>query len=271
VLLLEVTLPGGPAWLAGTARQLPFGALPERLRGREALILQRPGEAPRRARTPTDNPVAEGRELELTARLDADGATALEGTERLLGATGAEIKDAFSRLDHSRLQAVVESLYAGALTGLSLTEAAVDGVDSPDATLTIRWRGRLPAAGRAAGEGMELDRVGMPVQLGRRLATLPARTQALVLPEAIAQTVRVRLMPAPGLVAAPGPALEFATPFGSYRRREWSEAGALCWEERVLVPQVRVAPADYPAFAAFAAAVDAAQAGGVVLVPAAGP
>jgi predicted Zn-dependent protease len=271
VLLLEVTVPGGPAWLAGTARQLPFGALPERLRGREALVLPRPGEAPRRARTPLDNPVAEGRELELTARLDADGAAALEGTERLLGATGAEIKDAFARLDRSRLQAVVESLYAGALTGLTLTEVALDGVDSPEATLTIRWRGRLPGPGRAAGEALTLDRVGMPVQLGRRLATLPVRAQPLVLPEAIAQTVRVRLLPPAGLAATPGPALELATPFGSYRRREWSDAGALCWEERVLVPLARVAPADYPAFAAFAAAVDAAQAGGLTLSVAPGP
>ena len=50
-------------------------------------------------------------------------------------------------------------------------------------------------------------------------------------------------------------------------RRERREDGALVSEERVLVPLARVPPEQFPAFAAFAAAVDAAQTLPVVLAP----
>jgi len=153
-LLLRVSLPGGDAWLAGLSRQLPFGALPERLRQREALILPRPGEPPARERTPATSPVPEGRQTDLVVRLAADGAAELTASELFHGSVGAEIKDAFSRMDRSRLKEVIESLYVGALTGLTIAEVGLDGVDSPEGPLTIRWRGRAPALGRVAADGL---------------------------------------------------------------------------------------------------------------------
>ena len=265
VLLLKVSLPGGAAWLAGNARQLPFGALAERLRDREALLLPRPGEPPVRERTPARAPVAEGREIDFTVRLSADGAAELDVIERFHGAVGAEIKDAFARMDRSRLKEVVESLYAGALTGLAIAEVSLDGVESAEGPMGIRWRGRAPSLGRASGEGLQVERVGLPLQLASRLATVAARTQPLLLPEAIGLTARVRLVPPAGLAAAPGPELKLASQFGGYQRREWIEDGALRWEERVTVPLARISPADFPAFAAFAAAIDEAQTRPVVL------
>jgi len=266
-LLLKVSLPGGDAWLAALSRQLPFGALPERLRGREALILPRPGEPPTRERTPLGSPVGEGRETDLVVRLEAGGGAALEATERFNGSVGAEIKDAFARMDRSRLKEVIESLYVGALTGLAIAEVSLEGVESPEGPLTIRWRGRAPALGRTAGEGMEVERAGLPLQLGMRLATVAARTQPLLLPEAIDQVRRVRLIPPEGLVATPAAEVRLDTPFGSYRRVERSEGAALLTEERVRVPLARISPEAFPAFGAFAAAVDAAQARVVVVAP----
>ena len=200
-------------------------------------------------------------------RLEAGGAAALEATERFNGSVGAEIKDAFARMDRSRLKEVIESLYVGALTGLAIAEVSLEGVESPEGPLTIRWSGRAPALGRADGEGMQVERAGLPLQLGMRLATVAARTQPLLLPEAIDQVRRVRLVPPEGLVATPAAEVRLDTPFGSYRRAERSEGGALLTEERVRVPLARISPEAFPAFAAFAAAVDAAQARVVVLAP----
>jgi hypothetical protein len=114
---------------------------------------------------------------------------------------------------------------------------------------------------------MEVERAGLPLQLGMRLATVAARTQPLLLPEAIDQVRRVRLIPPEGLAATPAAEVRLDTPFGSYRKVERSEGGALLTEERVLVPLARISPEEFPAFAAFAAAVDAAQARVVVVAP----
>lgn len=271
VMLLKVSLPGGPAWLAGISRQLPFGALPERLHDRQALVVPRPGEPATRERTPANPPVAEGRASDFVVRLAADGSAELEASERFLGAVGAEIKDAFSGMDRSRLKESIESIFVGAITGLTIAEVALDGVESPEGPLTIRWRGRAPALGRPVGKGLQVERAGLPLRLASRLASLATRTQPLLLPEAIDLVTRVRLDPPEGLVATPAPELRLMTPFGGYQRREWSEGAALLSEERVVVPLARISPRDFPAFSAFAAAVDEAQARPVSLVPEPGP
>ena len=116
-----------------------------------------------------------------------------------------------------------------------------------------------------------VERAGLPLRLASRLASLATRTQPLLLPEAIDLVTRVRLDPPQGLVATPAPALRLSTPFGGYQRREWSEGAALLSEERVVVPLARISPRDFPAFSAFAAAVDEAQARPVSLLPEPGP
>jgi hypothetical protein len=73
-------------------------------------------------------------------------------------------------------------------------------------------------------------------------------------------------------MAAPAaPPAIIDTPFGRYQRQERNEGGALLWEERLVVPLARITPQEFPAFAAFAAAVDAAQSRTVLLVPLARP
>ncbi len=270
-LLLRVSLPGGPAWLDGVGRQVPFGAIQERLRDREALILPRPGEPPTRDRTPATAPIPEGRESEYEVRLAADGSAELGGTERFSGVFGAAAKELFLRLDETQRRQAVEMLHAGSLAGFAIGEVALEGLDQPDRPLTVRWRGRAPAAARPDDAGLQLEWLGPPAQLARQFATVSSRTSPLLVEGGLGQRTRGQVVPPPGFAARPAAPVSIDTPFGRYQRREWIEGGALRWEEELAVPLARVSPADFPAFAAFAAAVDAAQGRAASFAPLARP
>ncbi len=270
-LLLRVALPGGPAWLEGTSRLVPFGALQERFRDREALILPRPGEHPTRARTPASVPIPEGRESEYLIRLAADGSAELTGVERFAGVVGAAAKELFERIDGAQRLQAIEMLHAGSLTGLSIGAVELEGMDSPDQPLAVRWRGRAPAVARGTGAGLRLEWLGPPALLARQFATVSSRTSPLLVDEQIEQRISLTLIPPAGFAVVAGPPVRIDAPFGRYQRREWSEGGALRCEERLDVPLARIPPADFPAFASFAAEVDAAQARSVVLAPAPSP
>ncbi len=265
-LLLRVALPAGPAWLDGVAREVPFGALRDTLRDREALILPRPGEPPTRERTPAEPPAGEGREMEYEVRLAADGSAELSGVERFSGVVGAGVKDLFRRADDTLQRQAIEALLGGGLNGFAVAEVRLEGMEQPEQPLTIRWRGRAPAVARETGAGLRLEWLGPPTRLARQFASLSSRTAPLLVPGLLGHTMRVRVIPPPGFTPPALAPVTLDSPFGRYQRLERSEGGALAWEERLVVPAARVSPADYPAFAAFAAAVDAAQARAVVLV-----
>jgi hypothetical protein len=147
---------------------------------------------------------------------------------------------------------------------------ALEGLEEPERPLTVRWRGRAPAVARVDGDGLRLEWLGPPALLARQYASVSSRAAPLLIDEPLGQRTRVEVIPPPGLaaVAAASPR-RIDAPFGRYQRREWSEGGALLWEEELEVPLARIAPADFPAFAAFAAAVDAEQSRGALLAPAA--
>lgn len=269
-LLLRVDLPGGPAWLDGAARQAPFGALLPQLRDREALVLPRPGEAPTRDRTPATLPVREGRESRFVVRLAPDGSAGLEGIEIFSGAVGGAVKELLATLDETQRRQGIEMLYAGSLTGLSIGEVALEGLEEPEQPLTVRWRGRAPAVARVDGDGLRLEWLGPPALLARQYASVSSRAAPLLIDEPPGQRTRVEVVPPPGLAAvALASPRRIDSPFGRYQRREWTEGRALLWEEELEVPLARIPPADFPAFAAFAAAVDAEQSRGALLAPAA--
>jgi hypothetical protein len=58
--------------------------------------------------------------------------------------------------------------------------------------------------------------------------------------------------------------VERSGPYGSYRREEKVEGGKLVRTDRYRLERGRVAPADFPAFLAFAMAVDEAHAAPMV-------
>src|SRR3989442_14624351 len=106
----------------------------------------------------------------------------------------------------------------------------------------------------------------MPAQLARRWAQKAERALPLLLDSPEGQSVELSLLLPLGMRLRDGARpVDLKTPFGAYRwsaREERVASGAparLVIREELRVPLQRIAPADYPAFAAFARAVDQAQ------------
>ena len=85
---------------------------------------------------------------------------------------------------------------------------------------------------------------------------LPSRANAITIHAAACVYT---VSPPAGFTPVPSRAADVASAFGRYRRSERVEAGRLAREDQSDLLRGRVAPADYPAFAGFASAVDAAQ------------
>ncbi len=260
VPLLRVELAGRVIWLDPSARQQPFGLLQERARGAEALLLPAPGEPPELVRTPEEAGAAEGRELDLAVTLRADGSAEVGGVDRYHGAQGAAAKAGFERLDEAARRQGVESLLARGFRGFTLASHAIEGEADPEVPLTLRWRGSAPGLAREARGALELDAPLLQLRLGARYVQLAARTTPLLVEATERATLRLRATPPPGASAEARPPVRLTTPFGTFTREERVEGGVLLREDRLLLRRGRVAPADYPAFAAFCAAVDALQA-----------
>jgi hypothetical protein len=158
-------------------------------------------------------------------------------------------------------------LYAGSLTGFSIGEVALGGLEEPDQPLTIRWHGRAPALARVSEAGLQLEWLGPPSQLARQFASISSRSSPLLIDELLGQRTRGTVIPPAGFAVPAAAPDQIDARFGRYQRRERNQGGTLLWEEVLELPLARISPAEFPAFAAFAAAVDAAQARSVVLVP----
>ncbi len=261
--VLRLDLPGGPRWLDPSLRQQPFGALSERALDGEALVLPAPGEAPEVTRTPASNGRPEGRELELDVTLAADGSAEVRGVDRYHGALGAGAKAGIERLDETSRRQAVEQLLSRAFRGLILAELSVEGEGDPEAPLAIRWRGAVAGLARDAGGAVVVEAPLLQARLGARHVQLAARTTPLLVEATERATFRLVVRPPPGAAARAGEPVRLETPFGHYTRSERVEAGTLLREERLELRRGRVAPGDYPAFAAFCGAVDAIQSGPV--------
>ena len=85
-------------------------------------------------------------------------------------------------------------------------------------------------------------------------------------PEIDSHHVEVQLPAGKSLRGGPGP-VSIATPFGSYSWSARQERGKLVIEESLVIPQQRVQPDRYAAFAVFARDVDQAQAQELLVAP----
>jgi len=257
--VLRVEWPGGGAWLDPALRQQPFGFLPERALDAEALLVPAPGEPLAVTRTPAENPRREQRELDLRLVLDGAGGAAVEGTDRYPGALGAGAKASLERLDQAARRQAVEQLLTRSLRGIRLTELSIEGEEDPEAPLVMRWKGTATGLTRDGGGAVLVDAPMLAARLGARHVRLAARTTPLLLDATERSLMRLTVTPPPGLSARPAAPEKLEGPFGRFERTERLEGGALVREDRLELRRARVAPADYPAFAAFAGGVDEVQ------------
>jgi hypothetical protein len=256
--ILKVELAGRVYWLDPTNRHTPFGALPGPLRGVEALVLPEPGERVEVARTPVPAE-DERRRVRLRVEVGPDGDASVDGSEEFRGFEAAVLRDSLQRLDSQLRRQGAEQALSGSFRSPTLLDLAVDG-EGADGPLTIRWRARVERWARSEDGRAVVDAPLFPARLGARFAQGARRE----LPLLVADDERLGLelsvaLPA-GWKARPAAPVEVTSPFGHYRRVERVESGRLLREDRYELLRGRVEPGRYPSFAAFAAAVDAAQA-----------
>jgi tetratricopeptide (TPR) repeat protein len=266
--VLRIDLPEGPLWADAQYRLAPLGQLPVYARGQDAWTLPEPGEEPQNLRTPSALPEQmDGRTVSIDLRLEADGSAAGTARDEHRGFEAASLKDALERLDREQRKQAVESMLGRGLRGLTLEtltterEAELGGT----AALVALIHAQLA---RPDGDQLFVPASLVPQRLARRWAPKAERTVTLLVDASELTSVRcVLALPRNLKIKAPPQPIALRTPFGEYRWSAREEGGKLVLEESLSLPQQRVTPADYGAFAAFARAIDEAQSQELLLAP----
>jgi hypothetical protein len=266
--VLRIDLPDGAAFVDPGFRLAPFDALPSFARGQDAWVVPEPGEEPAWIRLPEALPdQRDGRALQMDLQLDADGLAAGTGRDEHQGFEAASLKDALERLDRDQRKQAVESMLGRGLRGVTLESLSTEHETDLGGPATLVYGLRVQLARRDGAE-LFIPASLVPSRLARRWLETAERQVPLLVdqPEVISQ--RVTLSLPKGRQVKPGPKpVSLATPYGAYRWSAREEAGKLVIEESLSMPQQRVRPAQYPAFAEFARAVDQAQSQELVVAP----
>jgi hypothetical protein len=261
--VLRVRHGGATVWLDPSQRLAPFGVLPPGARGQEALVLAAPGADAELDRTPEREP-ADPRDVDVRIAVAEDGSAVVDGVETYRGWEAAAAKAALERIDDAQRRQAVEGSLARSFRGAALEALAVDGEEDAASPLVLRWRARVPGWARLEDGRALVETPLFPARLGSHYASRARRETPLLVPGGEDARVRATVVPPAGFRALPRPR-EVVGAHGALRREERLDGAALVRDERFTLSRARIAPADYPGFAAFANAVDAAQAAPIVL------
>jgi len=266
--LLRVDLPEGPLWIDPSYRLAPLGQLPAFARGQDAWVVPEPGEEPIQIRTPDSLPGQEdGRVLALDLKLAPDGSATGEGRDVHHGFEAASLKDALERLDRDQRKQAVEAMLGRGLRSVALLTLGTEHESDLGGTAALDYGLRTELA-RKDGEQLFVQGSLVPSRLSRRWAPSGERTVPLLIdsPEVLVSRSTLVLPAGKHLRNAPAP-VSFAGSFGKYSWSARESEGKLVIEESLEMPEQRVLPAQYPAFAAFARAVDGAQSQELLVSP----
>jgi hypothetical protein len=267
--VLRVRHRGVTWWTDPSQRHAPFGLLPPSARDAEALLVAAPGADAELVRTPS-HAEADPRALEVTIAVAEDGSAVAEGAERYHGWEAAVAKGTLERVDAAERSQAIEAALARSFRGLTLEELAVEGEGDPAAPLVLRWRARVASFARFDGARGAAELPLFPARLGAQYAQRARRETPLLVGFGEDASQRLAVSLPPGWRAVPQPRTVQGA-HGALQRVDETRPGALVREERFTLRRARIDPADYPAFAAFANEVDAAQAAPLVLERVAAP
>jgi hypothetical protein len=266
--VLRIDLPGGAAWLDPSYRLAPFDQLPAFVRGQDGWVLPEPGEEPALIRLPRTLPdQRDGRDLRMELTLDAEGVASGTGRDEHHGFEAAALKDGLERLDREQRKQAVEAMLGRGLRGLTLESLATEREAELGGPATLVYGVRVPLARR---DGAQLFVPGslVPARLARRWLQTAERQVPLLIdsPEILSQRIALALPAGRSLRGAPK-AVSLSTEFGTYSWSAREQGGKLVIDEALSIPQQRVRPEKYAAFAAFARDVDQAQSQELVIAP----
>jgi tetratricopeptide (TPR) repeat protein len=244
------------------------GELPAALRGELALVLE-PGVA-----EPVRLPEAttDARQMKVTIALRADGGGKVRVEERLRGWPALEWRESLERLPVDRVRPQFEQRTLGYFfPGAALEDLTWEAADRDDQPFVVRYSMDAPSIARRHGDALVLP-APFAAQLLRRYATGHARSTPVYVDEVSPTDLDLTVELPAGARVEVGPALHRDEKVGRFEQRTWLEGGALHMRSRFFLPTQRVAVDAWPAFLAWVAAVDRAEAAvAQITVAATGP
>jgi tetratricopeptide (TPR) repeat protein len=264
--VLRIDLPDGPAFVDPSFRLAPFDALPAFARGADAWVVPEPGEDPQRIRTPSgEGSAGSGRRLTLSLTVDAEGGATGEGTDSYLGFDGASLKDALERIDEAQRKQAIEMMLGRGLRRVELVKLSAEGEGQVSVPATLHYDLRAQA-GRREGDRLVVPGSLLASRLSRRLIEKADRSLPMLVdsPEKFAVVTRIKLPAGMHLRGDPAP-IAVVTEQGHFSWTARESQGTLVVEEQLDIPQQRIVPERYAAFADLCRKVDDAEAQDLVV------
>lgn len=258
-------VPSLDLYLDGTAEGHGTEELPAMDRGAIALVVS--PEGGKLVRLPDPPPQASPTTRHLEVTLAADGSAAFQGDVSIRGAHAPELRARYAA-DGSRRDRVAQDL-APALGPVELAPgprgASTTNLGDVEAALRVGYAGRARSFGRRDGDTLTVP-VATVSNLVASLASPATRRHDLLLgPQALVREERTIRLPAGARATGlPRPAL-VDTPFGKLVLTVEPRGDAVVAVSELTLARSRITPAEYAAFRAFCAQVDAALAQRMVI------
>ncbi len=253
-------VPSLDLFLDGTAEGHGTEELPAMDRGAIALVVS--PEGGKLVRLPDPPPQASPTARTIDVTLAADGSATFHGAVSVRGAHAPEMRARYAA-DGARRDRVVQDL-ASALGPVELAPAprgaSVSGLGDVESALRVAYTGRARAFARRDAGNLTFP-LATASHLVVSLASPAARRHDLLLgPQALVREERTVHLPAGARAAALPPPAAIDSPFGRLVLRVEDREGAVVATSELTLSRSRVTPAEYGAFRAFCAQVDAALA-----------
>ncbi|MEY4550531.1 MAG: hypothetical protein RL685_6726, partial [Pseudomonadota bacterium] len=247
VPLLRVGEGTGATWLTLAERHAPFGYVPVEARGMPGHELAVEGQTPVLVPDIGDQ---DRLSYDGTLELGEGGNARVSLRQSFVGKYAMRLRTQLEQVPEGRLREVVEKgLLGKALPGAELLDFSIEAQSDVDAPLVVEMKA---AAGKIAEERGD-QQVIEPPMMPRlsRLSTLPTRQTPLLIGEAMHQSTRLRFQLPPGTRVWGTQQVELKHGEHHVTCRDSVQGSILVLEREVSIAAGRVAPADYPAFAAF--------------------
>lgn len=250
----RVAVLAGGDWVSFEADAAPWGYLPPELRRRPALLPDRcelsettGGAVPRNERRAS-----------VTVRIGAGGEATAEVEETLTGADAIAWRAAMRGMTPAeREREFAESYVSPVAPGATVAGLVVAGLDDGEAPLSLSYALSLPGFARADGGALR-GRLPFASALLRNVGGRSDRRTPIALAVHDREEISITVVPPEGATISTRAADGIAeSRWGRAERRTARRGGGLEVALSMEVDAGRIAPADYPAFAGFAAAADA--------------
>jgi len=175
----------GDGWVSLEQEGAPYGYLPPELRRSQARFFDDGAET----RTDGGSVPIDRQVVAADIDLRPDGSATAVIREELTGVMAAGWRQEFREIPGAEIEKVFEESYLGsAVAGAALTSLHLEGLDDPEAPLTIHYEIEVAQLGKREGQQFRVA-VPFPITLVERIGALPARTTPAVLASRIEKTV----------------------------------------------------------------------------------